>query len=127
MAMRLLPGMRLNERRSSPIAPNLSRKCPQGFDTLIGDRGVCLSGGERQRIAIARAFLKGSPILVLDEATSSLDSHSEKIVQAALDELMQGKDDVPDCTSFFDDTSSAENFRVWRAAASGKRALTSNW
>lgn len=67
------------------------RKSPQGMQTRIGDRGVCLSGGERQRVAIARALLKGSPILVLDEATSSLDSHSEKMVQRALDELMAGK------------------------------------
>jgi len=66
-------------------------KCPEGIATRIGDRGMCLSGGERQRVAIARAILKGSPILVLDEATSSLDSHSEKMVQSALDELMAGK------------------------------------
>jgi ATP-binding cassette, subfamily B, bacterial MsbA len=64
---------------------------PEGFQSKIGDRGVCLSGGERQRIAIARAFLKGSPILVLDEATSSLDSNSEATVQEALDTLMLGK------------------------------------
>ena len=62
-----------------------------GFDTIIGDRGIKLSGGERQRISIARAFLKDAPILILDEATSSLDSTSEKIVQQALDELMKNK------------------------------------
>ena len=66
-------------------------KSPKGFFTRIGDRGLCLSGGERQRVAIARAILKGSPILVLDEATSSLDSHSEQMVQSALDELMHDK------------------------------------
>ena len=66
-------------------------RCANGFQTKIGDRGVCLSGGERQRLAIARAILKGAPILVLDEATSSLDSHSEALVQSALDELMFGK------------------------------------
>ncbi len=66
-------------------------KCPGGFESRIGERGVRLSGGERQRLAIARAFLKGAPILVLDEATSSLDSHSEQMVQNALDELMVGK------------------------------------
>jgi subfamily B ATP-binding cassette protein MsbA len=64
---------------------------PQGFDTIIGERGVTLSGGERQRLAIARAVLKNAPILVLDEATSSLDTESERAVQAALDELMKGR------------------------------------
>jgi len=67
------------------------RQFPEGYDTLVGERGVKLSGGERQRIAIARAILKDAPILVLDEATSSLDSHSEQLIQDALKNLMQGK------------------------------------
>ena len=64
---------------------------PQGFDTLVGDRGVMLSGGQRQRLAIARALLKNAPILLLDEATSALDTESEQLIQAALDELMKGR------------------------------------
>jgi subfamily B ATP-binding cassette protein MsbA len=64
---------------------------PQGYDTVIGEKGFRLSGGERQRMAIARAILKDAPILILDEATSALDSESESLVQAALANLMQGR------------------------------------
>ncbi|MDD5042732.1 MAG: ABC transporter ATP-binding protein, partial [Candidatus Omnitrophica bacterium] len=66
-------------------------KFPEGYNTVIGDRGVKVSGGERQRIAIARALLKNAPILVLDEATSQLDSASERLVQEALDRLVSGR------------------------------------
>jgi subfamily B ATP-binding cassette protein MsbA len=64
---------------------------PQGFDAIIGEKGVSLSGGQRQRLAIARAVLKNAPVLVLDEATSALDTESERAVQSALDELMKGR------------------------------------
>ncbi len=67
------------------------KNLPLGYDTVIGDRGMKLSGGERQRIAIARALLKNPPILMLDEATSQLDTESERIVQVALDTLIQGR------------------------------------
>jgi len=66
-------------------------KLSEGFDTLVGERGVKLSGGQRQRIAIARAILKDAPILVLDEATSALDSDSEKLIQKSLNELMKNR------------------------------------
>ena len=64
---------------------------PDGYNTVIGEKGIRLSGGERQRLAIARAILKNAPILILDEATSSLDMESEQFVQAALANLMQGR------------------------------------
>jgi ATP-binding cassette subfamily B protein len=64
---------------------------PNGYDTLVGERGVRLSGGERQRISLARAFLKDAPVLILDEPTSSVDVHTEAEIMAAMYRLMQGR------------------------------------
>ena len=69
-------------------------KMPEGYDTMVGERGVTLSGGQRQRIAIARAVIRNSPILILDEPSSGLDAASEKLVFEALDRLMEGKTSI---------------------------------
>lgn len=81
----------IEEAAKSAFAHDFILEMPQGYDTVIGDRGFKLSGGEKQRIAIARAILKNPPILLLDEATSQLDSHAEKVVQEALDILMRSR------------------------------------
>jgi ATP-binding cassette, subfamily B, bacterial MsbA len=82
---------RLIEASEAALAHEFIEKLPQGYETVIGDRGVKLSGGQRQRLAIARAILKNAPILILDEATSHLDTESEMLVQKALANLMTGR------------------------------------
>ena len=72
-------------------ADRFVERLEKGYDSLIGERGLKLSGGQKQRIAVARAVLKDAPVLILDEATSSLDTRSERLVQAALDQLMVGR------------------------------------
>jgi subfamily B ATP-binding cassette protein MsbA len=86
-----IPMSKVEEAAKMALAHDFILRMPEGYDTVIGEKGVRLSGGERQRLAIARAILKNAPVLILDEATSALDTESEAFVQAALGNLMQGR------------------------------------
>jgi subfamily B ATP-binding cassette protein MsbA len=86
-----IPRQAVRLAAQNALADEFIEQLPQGYDTIIGERGVKLSGGQRQRIAIARALLKNAPILILDEATSHLDAESEMLVQRALANLMAGR------------------------------------
>ena len=81
----------LEEAAEAAYVTEFTSELPDGLETQVGDRGLLLSGGQRQRIAIARALLKDAPVLILDEATSSLDTESERRIQRALGQLMKGR------------------------------------
>ncbi len=88
------PGARWRDIIAAAEAANAHdfvRELPDGYETVVGERGMRLSGGERQRIALARAFLKDAPVLLLDEPTSSVDTQTEGVIMEAIDRLMQGR------------------------------------
>jgi ATP-binding cassette, subfamily B, bacterial MsbA len=89
-----VPFAKVVDAAKAALAHDFILRMPDGYNTIIGEKGFRLSGGERQRLAIARAILKDAPILILDEATSALDTESESLVQTALSNLMAGRTSV---------------------------------
>ena len=100
-----MPEEKVIAAAKAALAHEFITQMPDGYQTLVGDRGQRLSGGQRQRLAIARAILKDAPILILDEATSELDSESEMFVQGALEQFDGGPHGFRDCASPFDDSA----------------------
>ena len=84
----------MREAAQSAYADEFITQMPEGYDTVLGERGVKVSGGQKQRLTIARAIMKDAPLLILDEATSALDSEAERIVQKALDNLMENRTSI---------------------------------
>ena len=114
------------EAAQAANAHDFITRLPQGYDTELGERGAQLSGGERQRIAVARAFLKDAPILILDEPTSSIDSKTEAVILDALDRLMVGPHDVHDRAPPVDDPAAPTRSSSSTTAGSSSRAPTTN-
>ena len=121
-----LPEERVEAAARAALAHDFIVEMPQGYQTMLGDRGQRLSGGQRQRIAIARAILKDSPILILDEATSELDSESEMLVQRALSNLMMESHRVCDRAPALDDPARGQDYRPRRRRDRRNRARTRN-
>ena len=101
-------------------------RLPKGYETLVGERGVKLSGGERQRVAIARAFLADAPVLILDEATSSLDSESEVLIQQAMERLMVGRTTLV-IAHRLSTVRALDRLLVFDKGGSSRRARTKRW
>ena len=118
------PRARSSARRGAPRRTTSSRALPDGYDTVVGERGLTLSGGQRQRIAIARALLADPRILILDDATSSVDARTEAAIKDGLREAMDGPDDVHRRPPPLDDLARRRDRGAWTTAGSSIAART---